>query len=164
MNYERSQETDKLDAALAKAQSDINAVTKGSDNPYFDSKYADLAACWDSVHQTLAKNGISVFQGASHENGIWALVTELGHAGQYKRAYVPLLFNGKNPMQALGAAMTYARRYGLCAAVGLAQKDDDANSAHDGQKNGGMKTAKPALPPGMKQAGEALADPFNMEQ
>ena len=36
---------------------------------------------------------------------------------------------GKQDMQALGSALTYARRYGLAAMVGVAPEDDDGNAA-----------------------------------
>lgn len=147
MNYEQSESVAAIGAALSKAQIEITAVVKGSDNEYFDSKFADLAACWEGAHGPLNKNDIAIFQGVSRDEHGLVLVTQLTHkSGEWMRHGVPLMVNGKNPMQALGSAITYGRRYGLCAAVGLAQKDDDGNSAHDGKAE--AKTAAPdKMPP-----------------
>ncbi len=148
MNYEQSESIAAFSTALAKAQAEITAVVKGSDNDYFDSRYADYAACWETVHGPLNKNEISIFQGVSRDEHGLVLVTQLTHkSGEWMRHGIPLLTNGKNPMQALGSAITYARRYGLCAATGLGQKDDDGNSAHDGKSNGQAKTAAPKTKP-----------------
>ncbi len=163
MSYEQSETIAAFSTALAKAQLEITAVVKGSDNPFFDSRYADYAACWEAVHGPLNKNEISIFQGVSRDEHGLVLVTQLTHkSGEWMRHGIPLEVNGKNPMQALGSAITYARRYGLCAATGLGQKDDDGNSAHDGKDMGQAKTAapktKPEAPPIVSPAGTQLAE------
>lgn len=126
-----SDEIGKLAAALAKAQGEISGVAKGAENPFFKSKYADLAACWQACHKALSKNEIAVIQMVETVDGKLTLCTRLAHSsGQWMRGHIPLISkNGSNAMQDLGSAITYARRYGLCAAVGLAQEDDDGNSS-----------------------------------
>lgn len=63
-----------------------------------------------------------------------------GASGSAIECPVPLIVN-KRDMQALGSAMTYARRYGLLSLTGLAPEDDDGNIA---AKNPPKPAAKPA--------------------
>jgi hypothetical protein len=118
-----------LAAALSKAQADITGALKDSSNPFFKSKYADLASCWDACRKQLAANNLSVIQTTRiNEHGL-VLVTTLGHnSGEWVRGELPIRSKDDSP-QALGSGITYARRYALAAIVGLAQIDDDAEAA-----------------------------------
>jgi len=118
-----------LAAALSKAQADITGALKDSSNPFFKSKYADLASCWDACRKQLAANGLSVIQTTEwNPNGVM-LMTTLAHAsGEWIRGELPIRAKDESP-QAQGSAITYARRYALAAIVGLAQIDDDAEAA-----------------------------------
>ena len=118
-----------LAAALSKAQADITGALKDSSNPFFKSKYADLAACWDACRKQLAANNLSVIQTTQvGEHGL-VLVTTLAHAsGEWVRGELPVRAKDDSP-QAQGSGITYARRYALAALVGLAQIDDDAEAA-----------------------------------
>jgi hypothetical protein len=60
---------------------------------------------------------------------------------------VPLII-AKQDMQAVGSAITYARRYGLAAALGVPQIDDDAESTMERPKPApSYKPTPAALPP-----------------
>jgi len=125
-------------AALLKAQGKIEAARKDSRNPHFKSTYADLSSVWDACRAALQDAGISVFQGGDRIGDEWVMRTTLLHtSGEYQTSYVPLL-NGKGDMQGLGSAMTYARRYGLAAAVGVCPEDDDGNAASETLKNASL--------------------------
>lgn len=117
-----------LSMALAKAQAEIEGAKKDSENPHFRSKYADLASVWDAWQKVGPKHGLSIVQfGRVREMGA-VLVTRLMHtSGQSIEGEIPLLH--KPDMQGLGSALTYARRYGLAAMVGICPEDDDANAA-----------------------------------
>lgn len=126
---ERSVSVTKLAAALSKAQAQIEAVHKDSNNPYYKSKYADLASVWDAIRAPLTSNGLSVLQEPTSENGCVALITTLLHeSGEYTRSRlrIPVL---KQDAQGYGSAITYARRYSLQAIAGVAPEDDDGNAA-----------------------------------
>jgi len=128
-----SEQINEIAAALAKAQGAIEGAKKDSLNPHFKNRYADLAAVWDACREHLAKNGISVIQPVCHPMSdikYSVTVTRLMHtSGQWiEDGGVPLLL-GKEDMQGLGSALTYSRRYGLMAMVGIAPEDDDANAA-----------------------------------
>lgn len=120
-----------LAKALHKAQGQIEGAKKDSANPHFKSKYADLASVWDACREALQANGLSVAQYSRVTDSGAVLTTRLLHiSGESIEGDVPLL-NGKGDMQGLGSAMTYARRYGLAAMVGVCPEDDDGNAASE---------------------------------
>jgi len=124
----KSPEIGKLAEALAKAQSELEGAKKESTNPFFKSSYADLHAVIKSAFPYLSKYGLSVSQGNEIIPGAVCVTTTLMHSsGQWLRSKVKLPLN-KVDAQGVGAAITYGRRYGLSAIVGIAQYDDDANS------------------------------------
>lgn len=118
-----------LAAALSKAQADITGALKDSSNPFFKSKYADLASCWDACRKQLAGNGLCVIQTTGMTDAGVVLVTTLAHSsGEWIAGVLPVVTKDNGP-QAQGSGITYARRYALAAIVGLAQIDDDAEAA-----------------------------------
>ena len=118
-----------LATALAKAQGEITGALKDSANPFFKSKYADLASCWDACRAALSKNGLSVVQAPGTEDTATYLTTTLLHSsGQWMRSRLVVQPKDDTP-QGMGSALTYARRYALTAMVGVAQIDDDGNAA-----------------------------------
>lgn len=120
-----SESIGELAAALAKAQTAMKGAVADSTNPHFKSRYADLESVRAACLPALAANGVAVIQEASET----VCVTKLVHAsGQWLETEVPVIL-AKKDMQGVGSAITYARRYGLAAAVCLSQTDDDANSA-----------------------------------
>jgi hypothetical protein len=119
-----------LAAALAKAQAKIEGAVKDKENPGFrGAKYADLGAVWDAIRAPLTDNGLSVTQWLrSTETGVEVETLLLHATGQYM-ADVFAVPVGKRDAQGYGSAATYARRYALMAAVGIAPVDDDGNAA-----------------------------------
>jgi hypothetical protein len=129
MDVSFSEHRGNLFAALSKAQADITGAVKDSSNPFFKSKYADLAACLDAVRGPLAKNELCVIQTTSNESGSVTVITTLGHSsGEWMTGQLTMTPEKAGP-QAFGACITYARRYALAAITGLAQIDDDAEAA-----------------------------------
>ena len=135
---EMSTNVDALAAALAKAQGEMENAKKSSDNPYFKSKYADLAEVLSVAREPLAKNGLSIMQASEGvANGYMSVTTLLLHSsGQFIKATGTFPV-GKQDPQGAGSALTYARRYSLAAMLGIAQEgeDDDANAACGKQQN-----------------------------
>jgi hypothetical protein len=121
----------KLIMALAKAQGQIKAAPKDSDNPFFKSKYADLASVWDACREPLAKNGLAVIQRPNPTDGATvSLTTILAHeSGEWIRGTLVMRPVKADP-QGIGSCLTYARRYALSAMVGIcSEEDDDGNKA-----------------------------------
>jgi len=125
----QSEQINELAAALAKAQASITGALKDSANPFFKSKYADLASCWDACRKQLTDNGLSVIQTTDIVADTVVVRTTLAHSsGQWISGILPVKAKDDGP-QAQGSGITYARRYALAAMVGLAQIDDDAEAA-----------------------------------
>lgn len=126
----QSESLKNLAAAMSKFQGQLESASKSKANPFFKSKYADIAEIWDTIKKPLADNGLSVVQlPSTNVNGEPTLVTTLLHeSGEYMSAETPLIMLKKDP-QAMGSAMTYFRRYALAACLGVVQDDDDGNAA-----------------------------------
>lgn len=130
----KSEQTNELFSALVKAQMEIRGAAKDSVNPFFKSKYADLQSVWDACREPLTKNGLCVIQSTDTTEQGTAIVTVLGHvSGQWISGTLPISAAKLDP-QGVGSAITYSRRYALCAMVGIHQTDDDAESAMPEQR------------------------------
>lgn len=117
-------------AALVKAQKAFGPALKSATNPHFRSKYADLSACVEAVIDALNGAGIALVQ-HSHEcdDGVvveTVFIHESGESYSAGKLHVPA---AKRDAQGYGSALTYARRYSLMAACGIAPEDDDGNAA-----------------------------------
>ena len=122
-----------LFAALALAQAEVENATQASTNPHFKSKYADLAEVLNTVRPVYSKHGIAIVQSTGFDGGMVSVTTALVHKeGGYITSVAsctPAMTDG----QGVGAATTYLRRYSLAAACGVAQEDDDGQSAAHGK-------------------------------
>lgn len=120
----------KVAAALVKAQKAFGPALKSSTNPHFKSRYADLSACVEAVIDSLNENGIALMQRLSPcDDGViveTVFVHESGEIINCGQLHVPAT---KQDAQGYGSALTYARRYSLMAACGIAPEDDDGNAA-----------------------------------
>lgn len=126
----RSEAINELAAALARAQGQMQSAKKDADNPFFRSKYADLASVVDAIRAPFSENGLAFTQiPYPTESDSVEIETVLMHAsGQWisGRVWVPV---AKSDAQGYGSALTYARRYGLQSIAGVAAEDDDGNAA-----------------------------------
>ncbi len=140
-----------LATALAKAQAEMGSAIKGSDNPFYRSKYADLASVMDACRGPLTKHGLSVAQfprveyiGApeiyewiskSGEKRMGVKViccvfveTRMMHtSGQFIEQSVSAMLASGDP-QVVGSAISYLKRYSLQSVAGVPSADDDAES------------------------------------
>lgn len=147
-----------ISAALVKAQKEFGPALKTSSNPHFRSKYADLSACVEAVIDGLNNNGIFLMQG-SHlcEDGVVVETVFIHESGEQMSAgklHVPA---SKQDAQGYGSALTYARRYALMAACGIAPEDDDGNAASRPKQ--AEKPAAPPPPPPPKVPAKAEGEP-----
>jgi hypothetical protein len=117
-------------SALVKAQRGFAPALKTSTNPHFRSKYVDLAGCVEAVVDSLNAAGIALIQRTSQDDtGVTVetvFVHESGEMLECGKLHVPA---AKQDPQGYGSALTYARRYSLMAACGIAPEDDDGNAA-----------------------------------
>jgi hypothetical protein len=131
-------------AALAKAQAEMSGAAKSSANPFFKSKYADLASVVDACRGALTANQIAVVQSPTTDGPRVSLETWLIHSsGQYLAGTVTAAAKDDSP-QAVGSTITYLRRYALQSFAGVAPEDDDAETA---QGRGTTRTQAAPVPP-----------------
>jgi hypothetical protein len=145
-----SEQLNELAAALSKAQAQITGAVKDSVNPYFKSKYADLASVWDACRKPLTTNGLAVIQAPVMNGGVGVTTMLLHSSGQWVVAHLSAEPKDRGP-QAIGSVITYLKRYALSGFAGVPQVDDDGNAGE------GRQTA----PPATREAGdEPPDDPF----
>ena len=125
-----SDSINEIATALAAAQAEIQNPAKSAENPFFKSRYADLAEVLSVVRPAFTKQHLSIVQMPyTSQSGQIGVTTMISHAsGQWMQGEVdlPLQVN-KNVNQDAGSAITYLRRYALAAACGVAQEDTDGN-------------------------------------
>ncbi len=121
---------EQISKALVKAQKAFGPALKTSTNPHFKTKYADLSACVEAVIDALNENGIMLMQKQHPCDGGVAVETVFVHeSGETFSAGILQVPAAKQDPQGYGSAITYARRYSLMAACGIAPEDDDGNAA-----------------------------------
>ncbi len=138
----RSESIGNIATALAAAQSELRPAIKDAINPHLKSKYANLASVWEAAREPLVKNGLSVVQTFwPSEPGTVTVVSTLMHkSGEWIESPLTLP-TSQNTAQGYGSAITYARRYGLSALLGvIADEDDDGHGASAPRKTNGTGT------------------------
>ena len=115
-------------------------------NPHFRSRYADLAAVRDAIIPVFNRHGLSIIQSPTTDafSG-FGLETRLIHSSGEEMVWNFPLPGDVTKMQAIGSAISYARRYTLSAIAGVAsEEDDDGNAATN--TNGGGRNGPGAGP------------------
>lgn len=116
--------------ALIASQQEFGQVKKGSVNPAFKSKYADLADVASVVIPTLSENGVAVLHYPTTVGDMKCMRTEFYHADSGTKVWADIeLIVDKQNMQGMKSATTYAKRIGLESLSGIAPEDDDGNAA-----------------------------------
>lgn len=154
-----SAEIGELAAALASAQAELSPASKNAQNPHLKNRYADIAAVYEAIRETLPKHGLSVSQIIMpHESKARVRTLLMHKSGQWlaSECLMPLDRNG-GP-QGMGSAITYARRYSLSAIVGVVSEDDDDAEAaqprrqQQAQPQPRREPAQPRRPEPVRQA------------
>ena len=139
-----SEQINELAKALASAQLKMRPAVKNATNPHFKSNYADLAAIMEAAREAIGINGLSVIQSftESKEDSVTVFTTLIHSSGQWFRSALTMKATANTP-QGIGSAITYGRRYGLAAILGVVsdEEDDDGNGA-----TGAAATPPVALP------------------
>lgn len=142
---------DGMVADLIALQAELPTVRKDGENPHYKSKFASLTGIMETVRPLLAKHNFAwVTFPQANESGQLVLTYKLVHqSGEQWSGDIPLLLGQQTP-QAQGSAITYARRYALCAVLGIVGTDDDDDGEGASQRatNGHQSTA--ALRPASK--------------
>lgn len=126
----KAEETATLTQAFINAQIEFRHAKRDTDNPFYKSRYASFAEVWEAVAPSLAKNGLAVLQPITTDvNGIYVETILVHSSGEERSSKCPVLCKDKTNPQAMGSAVTYARRYSLASLLGVVIDDDDGNLA-----------------------------------
>jgi len=144
-------------AAFVAAQAEMPEIPKARratirtrDGGQYAYSYADLPAILAAVSPVLAKHGLGVAQSVEIVDGGVAVRTRIYHVGGHVEELGPLVLPAGEDARAVGSAITYARRYSLCAALGIsADEDDDAATA--GKSVSAPRGRRPVARPGPGQ-------------
>lgn len=153
-----------LAAALSKAQGKMTHALREANNPFFRSKYADLASVVEACRPALVANGLSVVQ---YTQGKMLFTMLLHESGEWVRGCIELKpmrqqkdsgWVAAEDPQSYGSCLSYARRYALAAITGVATDDDDGSAASG--KKGPEDAKEPVtIDPAILSALEAAPTP-----
>jgi len=151
MTTEQSPDIGNLAAALAKVQGALQPAKRDSTGQIGQTKrkYADLESVVAACREILSTNEVAVMQTGETMDGQPYLATTLAHSsGEWIRGRIPILFSEERQLsdaQTMGKAMTYCRRYGLAALVGVTVEDDDGASAGQGGRRSERQQTAPQI-------------------
>lgn len=132
-NEWKSHSITELIKALVAFQGGLSSVGKGKTNPFFNSSYADINDILVAIRPELLKNKLAVTQGnryCTNSNGFYVTTMLVHESGEWIKSEVRMPIGGKKDAQAVGSSITYGRRYGLSAILGISvEADDDGNKA-----------------------------------
>jgi hypothetical protein len=156
----RSEGVDQLATGLSKFQGSVPKIIhnkevfkRGKDGkPDQRYTYADLDIIWDTIRKPFAESGLSLVQDVitTEANTLLIETTLMHSSGQWVQTSCPIIEPkeyGYVPMQTLGALITYAKRYSLCATIGItADSDQDANEDAEVKPKEVMRTVQKTSP------------------
>jgi hypothetical protein len=171
-----SQTIGKLATALCEAQKEMGAIPKDSNNPFFKSKYSDLATVSQHIIPIITKHGLSISQTHSPIDSCGSVTEEFSTKdGRHVTIVTPyplvvihtLLMHtsgewisstlvippAKNDPQGIGSAITYGRRYSFMSIVGAVSDEDDDGNRGSGLTEKSQPQRKPKEPEPKKPSG-----------
>ena len=133
MSTKKDTSSETLYGALVKLRGVLSNPEKNSINPHYKSKYCKLEDLIQHVREPLSSHGLTFVQNiVNEEKSVMAQTTIIHESGETLTLDGPAVLLDKFTPQGVGAACTYAKRYGICSAFGIeSDEDDDANAAED---------------------------------
>ena len=132
-----SDQINEVAKAMAIAQNEMKPAAKDSVNPHFKSKYSNIESVWDAIRLPMTCNGLTVWQDVTTEERSVAITTRIVHISGQWVEFGPLSVPmSKLDAHGVGSAISYGKRYALCAAVGVVSgdEDDDGNASLSNKK------------------------------
>lgn len=151
----KSEKIGELALALSKAQGAMRAAQKDRENPFFKSAYATLASVIEAIREPFSLNNLAFSQPTRVDDQGHVFVETIimhGASGEWisgEASAIPV----KQDPQGIGSLISYLKRYGLQAMVGIASEDDDGNAATSPQRE--QKSAPPVPAPRATSVHEA---------
>ncbi len=133
----------KLKIAMNEFQKLAVHATKGGTNPHFKSTYSSLEDVIAAL-EPAAQLGLVYTQSIGFSESHTWVKTTISHIEDEAtiESTVPVIVRDTNSAQALGAGITYAKRYGLQSLFALPSYDDDGNAA---EKSAETKITDPSV-------------------
>jgi hypothetical protein len=157
---EKSETITNIAKALIEFNGKVSKISKDAKNPFFKSNYASLSNIQDAISKPLSECGLAYSQSPTGVNGLCTILIH-AESGEYLMDSYTMPVSKPNDPQAVGSAITYAKRYALAGILGLNIDDDD-----DGNKAANTQPDKQWLNPGTDKwnlAIQALVDGFNLD-
>ena len=159
---EKSTNISNLTKALAQFHALVGKIGKDAKNPFFKSNYASLSNIQDAISKPLSESGLVYSQMPTGVNGLCTILIH-AESGEYMMDSYTMPVSKPNDPQAVGSAITYAKRYALAGILGLnIDDDDDGNKAAEKDP----PVEKPWLNPKTEKwssAIQALIDGYDLE-
>jgi ERF superfamily len=157
--YKRSETVALLFTAMSKAQGQMEMASKDADNPFFHSKYADMASVVGVIRKPFADNGLFFMQFPNATDEGIEVTTLIGHeSGEWVESVLALPTMKIDP-QGYGTAITYCCRYAIRSIAGVAPEEDDGNKATESAgkaRETALKILNDAAPKGVEAFEEAF--------
>lgn len=137
--------------ALSQFQTEVRAIKRGDDNPFFKSKYASLDSIQQHIKPHLIKCGLIVTQGNIVIDGNIFVNTKVWHteSGEFIESIFPIVVQ-KGTAQDYGSAVSYAKRYSITGLLNLIVQDEDDDGNYASNKNE-TKVEVKSEPPSLDQ-------------
>ena len=119
-------------------------IEKEADNPFYKSKYADLASVLEWIKEPMKVAGLAITHSPRHSETGYNLVSTLIdiESGESVTAEFPIFW--QKP-QEVWSSISYARRYNILALLDIPTlDDDDGNKANDTKKVEAKKVYTPS--------------------
>lgn len=128
MNEEK---TPNIREKISAVQQAVGTIAKNGENPHFRSRYATLDEIWEQVKPVLKSARLAVYCTTGGSGDEWSLETHIADMDSADEICAAFPIPSKGTPQQIGSAITYARRYTLCALLQIvtADEDDDGNAA-----------------------------------
>lgn len=139
----RSETQSEILKALAKFHKNIIQPKKDANNPFFKSKYVPLENVTEVIDKVAPEYGLAYAQEAltDADKGMVGVTTLLTHESGEWIEFEPLFLKAdKQTAQGYGSAITYARRYALSSAFGIASETDDDGNETTAQTTNAQKS------------------------
>jgi len=152
-----SENINEIAKAMALAQKEIKPAAKDGVNPHFKSSFSTLSSIWEAIRQPLTENWLTVWQDVITGEKSVSVTTRILHVSGQWVEFGPLSMPlAKFDPQSIGSATSYAKRYALCAAIGVV-------SDEDGDDDGEISMARPSGVPVSKISSNQIAILLSME-
>ena len=131
--WEAAEARKAFNSAVVEFQNRCPIIEKG--DKAYDKMYARIDRIWRTIRPLMQETGLAVtWEGFKEIAGVVHLDGHLVHRDGHSQALhheipLPDQIKGMNATQRSGAAETYAKRYAMCAALGIQTGDDDDGNA-----------------------------------